>query len=353
MKFLNVSFYSLLIALLMFGCGTEETYENYKGTVIKGQIKGAENLKVYIDQMLLNNTANMMDKAEIDKNGKFVLKIEDRKDRIYRLRIGAKASILQVSKDDKVVDIQGDIEKFHLDTYTITGSETALDFNKMIKEQKGWKENQIKEYVNSSNNTLASMYAVVSGLQSDIPGNLEIYKKVAQKLNSEFPGTRYATDFTALIQQVQQRLALQKIRVGELAPEINLPDPSGKNYSLAALKGKVVLLDFWASWCRPCRSANPAVVKLYKKYKSKGFTVYSVSLDRNTQKDRWIKAIKDDNLLWPTHVSDLAGWQCKPAKEYGVSSIPKTFLLDKEGKIAGLNLHGKRLEDEVSRLLAL
>ncbi len=138
-----------------------------------------------------------------------------------------------------------------------------------------------------------------------------------------------------------------------------LPSPSGKVYALSDLKGKVVLLDFWASWCGPCRRENPNVVKIYKKYKDQGFTVFSVSLDGldsrtkarfnseeliqqqlEISKQRWIKAIEQDGLEWPYHVSDLKKWECAPARLYGVTSIPRTFLIDREGRIAAVNLRG-------------
>jgi thiol-disulfide isomerase/thioredoxin len=128
-----------------------------------------------------------------------------------------------------------------------------------------------------------------------------------------------------------------------------LNDTNGKAIALSSLQGKVVLVDFWASWCMPCRQENPNVVRMYEKYKDKGFTVYSVSLDES--KDAWVKAIKDDNLSWPNHVSDLKGWQSSAAALYGVSSIPATFLLDKEGNIIAQNLRGAELEQKLQEIL--
>ena len=123
----------------------------------------------------------------------------------------------------------------------------------------------------------------------------------------------------------------------------------GKLIALSSLKGKVVLLDFWASWCRPCRAENPNVVRLYNKYKDKGFTVYSVSLDQN--KDKWMAAITQDQLTWSNHVSELTGWKSSAGNKYGVSSIPKTFLIDAKGKIIAYDLRGNDLEKKLSEIL--
>lgn len=134
---------------------------------------------------------------------------------------------------------------------------------------------------------------------------------------------------------------------GAVAPDFALKTPEGEEMKLSDLRGKVVLVDFWASWCGPCRKENPNVVRAYNKYKAKGFDVIGVSLDR--QKDRWVKAIEKDQLAWH-HVSDLKGWQNKAAKLYGVRSIPHTVLLDKDGKIIARNLRGEQLYQKLNQL---
>ena len=139
------------------------------------------------------------------------------------------------------------------------------------------------------------------------------------------------------LQELNQRKKLG-IEIGSKAPEIALSDLNGKIIKLSSLKGKVVLIDFWASWCRPCRAENPNVVRLYKKYKNKNFTIFSISLDQD--KNKWIDAINQDKLSWPNHVSELSGWRSTSATKYGVSSIPKTFLIDKNGIIIGYDLRG-------------
>ena len=146
----------------------------------------------------------------------------------------------------------------------------------------------------------------------------------------------------------------QKVRsviaVGDEAPDIELPDPNGQMRKLSDLRGKVVLIDFWASWCGPCRRENPNVVRTYYRYRDKGFEVFSVSLDQ--QRDKWIEAIRNDGLVWPNHVSDLRGWSSAGGRLYGIMSIPATVLVDRDGRVLARNLRGAQLEEKLKEIFA-
>ena len=143
---------------------------------------------------------------------------------------------------------------------------------------------------------------------------------------------------------------LKATAVGSVAPDFTQNDPAGKPISLSSFKGKYVLLDFWASWCGPCRQENPNVVKAYNEYKNKNFTILSVSLDRPNGKNAWLQAIKDDGLAW-NHVSDLQFWNNEAAKLYNVQSIPGNFLIDPTGKIVAKDLRGEELEQKLAQVL--
>lgn len=166
-------------------------------------------------------------------------------------------------------------------------------------------------------------------------------------------GERYVSRYQKDDPQIAANIAdmvgqFKSSMVGVPAPEIVQADTSGKQLPLSSLRGKVVMIDFWASWCGPCRRENPFVVSMYEKYKAKGFDIYSVSLDQD--RNRWLNAIQADRLTWSNHVSDLRGWQNQAAQLYGVTSIPKTVLIDREGKIIARDLRGEALAEKLKEI---
>ena len=192
-------------------------------------------------------------------------------------------------------------------------------------------------------NSLAAGFAALSFLDPNEDfAFADSIAGVQRKAQPESPFTKALTE----------RLApLRATAVGAEVPDIKLAKADGTTLALSSLRGKYVLLDFWASWCGPCRQENPNVVKAYQQFKDKGkgFTIYSVSLD--SDKDRWTKAIAADGLAWPNHVSDLRGWQSAGASAYGVQSIPASFLLDPQGRIIAKNLRGPALEAKLAEVL--
>jgi peroxiredoxin len=187
-----------------------------------------------------------------------------------------------------------------------------------------------------------SLYAlkIFGGYQPDVATYAPLFQALA-------PSVRHSPHGQEVQQQIER---LQRTAIGALAPDFSLPDPSGKLVKLSDLRGQYVLVDFWASWCQPCRAENPAVAKAYAAYRQQNFTVVSISLDNQSARAAWLKAIQDDGLTWP-QVSDLRGFTNEVAQQYAISSIPQNFLLDPQGRIVAKNLRGEALPQKLAQVL--
>lgn len=195
------------------------------------------------------------------------------------------------------------------------------------------------EFINEDPDNLANFTALQ---RLNMKEDLDLFKVVRDALSGRMQGNYFFDNLSEQIAATEEQVRLESLlKPGSTVPDISLPDPEGETVSLSSLRGNYVLIDFWASWCKPCRMENPNVVRLYNEYKDENFEIFGVSLDRN--KEKWIGAIEADNLTW-THVSDLKFWQSDAAKLYNVKSIPFTVLIDPEGKVIATKLRGRSLE---------
>ncbi|WP_423129163.1 redoxin domain-containing protein [Gaoshiqia sp. Z1-71] len=197
-----------------------------------------------------------------------------------------------------------------------------------------------KNFVRENSNSVVAPFITLTQLVSQLEYN--DLKTLVDGFSADLSESVY-------LKQLNEILSVQsKTAIGVEAPDFTMNDPDGNPVSLTSLRGKYLLVDFWASWCGPCRQENPNIVDAYKKYKDKGFDILGVSLDRD--KDAWLKGIADDQLTWH-HVSDLKYWQNEVAQLYGVNSIPHSVLLDKDGVIIAKNLRGPALEEKLKELM--
>ncbi|MEJ6685904.1 MAG: redoxin family protein [Crocinitomicaceae bacterium] len=343
---------------------------------LSGSIFGALTDTLFLSQQYDNNVLKDFDTILIDKEGKFNATIKLPREDYYLLRLGA-TNIHLVCRNKSDIKIYGDGKKLN-EFCNIIGSEESTAMNQFakilgkfqykndsallaIKENPAKQESintymqkeyysfqsQMKSFLGRNQNSAAIVLALnVINLQQDTKS----YASVIQQLQKGFPNSLTVQKYVKRFEQFKKEMESNKpLGLGKTAPDFEelMLDRKTK-MKLSDLRGKVVLIDFWASWCGPCRRENPAVVKTYNMYKDKGFTIMSISLDKDLEK--WKKAIEADQLTWPNHVSDLGGWQSKVSRQYQVSSVPFTVLIDQEGKIIKTNLRGAALESELEKI---
>ena len=255
---------------------------------------------------------------------------------------------------DLIHQVQGMLNELNASPEVVKLNEDFTQANQQRDQQKMVAlQQKYQQLMKASHDKVAAVLvekspslAVINLLQNNVIDRdqyFKTYEAVAGKLKGEWANYAQSKAF------IDQYNSLKKLAVGQPAPEISLPNPEGQVVKLSSMKGKYVLVDFWAKWCGPCRAENPNVVKAFNKYKDKGFTVFGVSLDRS--KEDWLKAIQDDGLTW-THVSDLKYWQSEAAKTYNITGIPFSLLLDPNGVIIAKNLRGPALDSKLEEIFA-
>jgi thiol-disulfide isomerase/thioredoxin len=379
-------FFLLFSSIFFFSCDDEKTEgeEKENNFSVSGIIKGAGNALVTIEAPTDRGVIEVA-KTETDASGKFELRGNVPGMGYYVLRIGSSndnaVPITLVPQDQLKINAEFSsftqkpnasgtswakglngymtvLNDFRLEQEQIRAQEKSLTKEQVNEAYLKAKE-KVDEFVrnfmekqpdNPYNIVLSMVLLPTTSFDGWNEKNLAVLEIAAQGFEKSYPSENATQTFRSQVDQISQAFQGYKaIESGTIdAPEISLPDVNGKTMNLSDLRGKVVLVDFWASWCGPCRKENPNVVKLYKKYKSKGFTVLSVSLDEDPNK--WKEAIAKDGLEWNNHVSDLMGWNSKMPQLYGFEGIPFTVLVNKEGKIIGRELRGEQLEQKLKNV---
>lgn len=372
-----------MLAVLLFGCGNKEDANKFS---ITGEVKNLPDQQVYLEQMYFSDkNPEVLDTADV-KNGKFVLSAIAPQEGLYRVVFEKNKVLFLVINDNKELVVTTDVDNLSPKTLRISTPANASLYNFITETNKkgeelqilvdqlkaaggnadtmvmandpakayGEKEAAFRNYVYGYADTCSSPSLALFALGYVSRPPSERLQKALTALTKRFPTSNETAAVLNMINQ-QREQANQPPpppasipQPGDMAPEITMPDTEGKMFSLSSLRGKYVLVDFWASWCGPCRTENPNVVNAYNKYSSKNFTVLGVSLDK--KKEAWLEAIQQDGLNWK-HISDLKHWDSEAQKLYQFGGIPYNVLVDPQGKIIAVSLREAELDKTLEKVL--
>ena len=382
---------SILSIITIISCGTDTSAASSNGinknkilvdslhASLSLSIENAKDSVLYVEH-ILPNKIEVLDSINIKKKKvSHTLSVELTEPNFYRVRFSENNSAFIILEPKSEVNVSSQDPSLFKNNYLVEGSEDSELLKQVLSEINVYSESQLalqlsaeklpkddissrQKLQNDYNKNQKEFNSYLSGFinnHSNSPAvlftlnflslekDLALYEKIGNDLSPVMPNSIVVKNILSTVDSYKKQLIQQEqvkksgLNVGSEVPEIELPSPSGEILTLSSLRGNYVLIDFWASWCGPCRRENPNVVKLYNKYHNKGFDILGVSLDNNSSK--WQAAIKKDKLTW-NHVSDLKGWSSSAARLYNVSSIPFTVLIDPNGKVIGTNLRGQQLE---------
>jgi thiol-disulfide isomerase/thioredoxin len=363
------------------GENTEKLKDNFS---ISGNIAGAGGYRLYVEapsdqgmipvsDTLINSDGTFRLNGNVPGLGFFLLRLGENQENVIQVTIEPNNNIsLNTSLENfkykpnmtgpswtKVLNQHQEILRvFEIEQKTLIANEKSAskeEVNEAFlvskkKVEDFAKASMINDPSNAYNIVLSMALLPTTSFDQWDSENLKVLEAAAQGFESKYGSQPAAKTFRSQVDRIQEAYSQYASTTnGSIsAPEIALKNPEGKILKLSDLRGKVVLIDFWASWCGPCRQENPNVVRLFKKYQNKGFTVFSVSLDEDV--NAWKNAIQKDGLTWPNHVSDLKGWETQLISTYGFDAIPFTVLVNKDGKVIGTNLRGEQLEQKLKEL---
>lgn len=365
--------FTIVFVVVLTNIACNQNSKNSSGFIVTGTVEGLKDNIVIIERISMSGQTVKL-KDMVASEDKLNVNLDTNPGiGYYRVRSGRGAVFFMLDGTEQKIEINGKFSDFNNNDAIVSGSTMMDKFMNVLKSVREGKTelNRVGEIAKSEDPLVGAM--ILANVYSFKPEYIKYHEEVSTKMTEKYPDLYLTSDYAAIVQQFKMNPgidAASSVQVGKPAPEIAMPDQNGKIKKLSELKGKIVLIDFWASWCGPCIRSFPELTEIYEQYKDKGFTVYSVSLDgidgrsaarypdgaslqaaKDAQKTRWVDAIKKHNLNWDYHVSDLDKWDCKAAKLYGVESIPRTFLLDKKGNIAAINPRFN-LKDEIEKVLA-